>query len=70
MGDIDIFDELVRRMAAAVRSAVLCSPEHPLVKRGIDALGALSNSALQRADPIVIGLVGDEVVVNWQRLLR
>ena len=70
MGDIDIFDELVRRMAAAVRSAVLYSPEHPLVKRGIDALGALSNSALQRADPIVIGLVGDEVVVNGQRLLR
>ena len=70
MGEVDVFDELVRRLAAAIRSAVLYSPEHPLVKRGIDALSTLANAALQRADPVIIGLVGDEVVVNAQRLLR
>lgn len=70
MGEVDTFDELVRRLAAAVRGAVLYSPEHPLVKRGIDALSTVSVSAFQRADPIVIGFVGDEVVVNGQRLLR
>ena len=70
MGDIAIFEELVRRLAAAARGAALYSPEHPLVKRGLDALGTLSHTALQRADPVVIGFVGDEVVVNGQRLLR
>src|SRR5688572_19613001 len=70
MGEVDTLDELARRMAAAVRSAVLYSPEHPVVKRGLDALSTLSAAALQRADPVVIGFVGDEVVVNGQRLLR
>jgi putative nucleotidyltransferase with HDIG domain len=70
MGDVDAFDDLVRRMAAAVRGAVLYSPEHPVVKRGIDAVSTVSTAALQRTDPIVIGFVGDEVVVNGQRLLR
>jgi putative nucleotidyltransferase with HDIG domain len=70
MSDIETFEELVRRLAAAVRGAALYSPEHPLVRRGIDALSALSQTALQRADPIVVGFVGDEVVVNGQRLLR
>ena len=70
MGDIDTFEELVRRLAAAVRGAALYSPEHPLVRRGVEALTTLSQGALQRADAITIGFVGDEVVVNGQRLVR
>ena len=70
MTGADTFDELLRRLAAAVRGASLYSPEHPLVRRGVDALAALSQSALQREDAIVIGLIGDEVVVNAQRLFR
>jgi putative nucleotidyltransferase with HDIG domain len=70
MGHIDISEELVRRLAAAVRGAGLYSPQHPLVARGIDALAALSQTALQRTDSVVVGFVGDEVVVNGQRLLR
>ncbi len=70
MAEIDTFDELVRRIAAAVRGAALYSPEHPLVRRGVDALAGLCQTALQRADSIVIGFVGDEVVVNGQRLLK
>jgi putative nucleotidyltransferase with HDIG domain len=61
-------DDLVRRLAAAIRGATLYAPDHPLVQRGIDALAALCASIAQRADPIVIGFIGDEVVVNAQRL--
>jgi len=38
MSDLEQSDALVRRLAAVSRSASLYSPEHPLVRRGIDAL--------------------------------
>ena len=40
----------------------------PAGQRGVDALTSLSQSALQRAETIVVGFVGDEVVVNGGRL--
>lgn len=63
-------EDIVRRLAAAVRGTSLYSPAHPLVQRGIDALATLCNAALQRAEAIVIGFIGDEVVVNGERLMR
>jgi putative nucleotidyltransferase with HDIG domain len=62
------YDDLVRRLAAAIRSATLYSPSHPLVQRGIDAVAGLCASIAQKTDPIVIGFIGDEVVVNATRL--
>ena len=70
MAETDIAEELVRRLAAAVRGAGLYSPQHPVVARGLDALAALSHSALQHTESLVVGFVGDDVVVNGQRLLR
>jgi putative nucleotidyltransferase with HDIG domain len=70
MTDTRPFEELVRRLAAAVRGASLYTPDHPLVRRGVDALATLSQTALQRDDTIVIGFIDDEVVVNAQRLFR
>ncbi len=70
MTDTKTYEELVRRLAAAVRGASLYSPDHPLVRRGVDALAALSQTALQGDETIVIGFIGDEVVVNAQRLFR
>ena len=70
MPDPSLYEELLRRLAAAVRGASLYSPDHPLVRRGIDALAALSQKVLQQEDTLVIGLIGDEVVVNAQRLSR
>ena len=64
------YEDLVRRLAAALRSATLYSAHHPLVQRGVDALAALCGSIAQKTDPIVIGFVGDEVVVNAERLPR
>jgi putative nucleotidyltransferase with HDIG domain len=62
------FDDLVRRLAAAIRGASLYSPGHPLVQRGVDALAGLCASLTKSSDTLVIGFIGDEVVVNAERL--
>jgi len=63
-------EELVRRLAAAMRSAELYSPAHPLVRRAADALSAAVISALQAAPGVVIGFLGENVVVDSLRLPR
>jgi putative nucleotidyltransferase with HDIG domain len=65
---VNVYDDFVRRLAAAVRSATLYSPSHPLVQRGVDSLTGLCASITQKTDAIVIGFLGDEVVVNAEPL--
>jgi putative nucleotidyltransferase with HDIG domain len=65
---VNVYDDFVRRLAAAVRSATLYSPSHPLVQRGVDALTGLCASITQKTDAIVVGFLGDEVVVNAEPL--
>jgi len=61
-------DDLVRRLAAALRGVELYSPTHPLVQRGVDALSAAITAAVQHSSSMVIGFIGDEVVVDAMRL--
>ncbi len=57
-------DEFLRRFAAALRSAQLYSPGHPIIGRNIDALVA-SIETLHASQPVVtFGIVGNEVVVG------
>jgi putative nucleotidyltransferase with HDIG domain len=63
-------EDLVRRLATAVRGTDLYSPTHPLVQRGIDGLAAAATDALQAAPTVVIGFIGDEVIVDATRLPR
>jgi len=63
-------EELVRRLATALRGTDLYSPTHPLVQRGIDGLAAAATEALQSAPSVVIGFLGDEVIVDATRLPR
>src|SRR4029453_9751527 len=63
-------EELVRRLATALRGTELYSPTHPLVQRGIDGGAAAATEALQAAPTVVIGFVGDEVIVDTTRLPR
>jgi putative nucleotidyltransferase with HDIG domain len=63
-------EDLVRRLAAALRGTELYSPTHPLVQRGLDTLTAAATERLQAAPEIVIGFLGDEVVVDGDRLPR
>jgi putative nucleotidyltransferase with HDIG domain len=61
-------EELVRRLAAALRGTELYAPNHPLVQRGIEAFTAAATEGLQSAPSIVIAFIGDEVVVDALRL--
>src|SRR5947209_7630378 len=61
-------EDLIRRLAAALRSVELYSPTHPLVQRGLDGLTKAATEALQAAPSIVIGFIGEEIVVDGTRL--
>ena len=63
-------EDLVRRIATAVRGADLYSPNHPLVQRGIDNLVTSTQQALQHAHSIIVGFIDDEIVVDGSRLPR
>jgi putative nucleotidyltransferase with HDIG domain len=63
-------EDLVRRMAAALRGIELYAPAHPLVQRGIDALTTAATAALQESPTVVVGFIGDAVVVDGSRLPR
>jgi len=60
-------EELVRRLAAGIRGAELYSPAHPLVQRGIAGLSAMCQQLLHEEPSLVIGFIGDDVVVNDTR---
>lgn len=61
-------DELVRRLAAGLRAAELYAPAHPLVQRSIAGLAAAAGAFLADASQVVVGFIGDDVVVNDARL--
>ena len=63
-------EDLVRRLASAVRGADLYSQSHPLVQRGIDGFTMAAQSALNAAPTVVIGFIDDEIVVDGGRLPR
>jgi putative nucleotidyltransferase with HDIG domain len=57
-------DELMRRMAAAIRGAQLYAPGHPLVTRSITALGDTLHTVHTAMPSVTIGIVGEELVVG------
>jgi putative nucleotidyltransferase with HDIG domain len=56
-------DELVRRLAAALRGAQLYAPGHPLVTRNITALADTLTVAHASLPSIAVGIVRDDLVV-------
>ena len=61
-------DELVRRLAAGLRAAELYAPQHPLVQRSVQALRSRLRGSPGDAATLVVGFIGDDVVVNDTRL--
>jgi putative nucleotidyltransferase with HDIG domain len=57
-------DEVLRRLAAVVRAAQLYSPNHPIIERNLDAWSAAIQAVHSVQASLVIGLVGDEVIVD------
>jgi putative nucleotidyltransferase with HDIG domain len=68
MSDLMLREDLVRRMAAAIRAGELYAPAHPLVQRSIDTLFEATTKNLQSAPNAVIGFLGNDIVVNDSRL--
>jgi putative nucleotidyltransferase with HDIG domain len=57
-------DDLVRKLAAALRGAQLYAPNHPLVTRSITALNDTLVQAHVTTPSIAIGIVGEDLVVG------
>jgi putative nucleotidyltransferase with HDIG domain len=57
-------DDLVRRLAAALRAVQLYAPSHPLVARSVAALGEALAPIFAAAPSIAIGIVGEDLVVG------
>jgi len=57
-------DELLRRFAASVRSAQLYSKSHPIIVRNMAALSAAMQPLHALEPAIIIGIVGDEIIVD------
>jgi putative nucleotidyltransferase with HDIG domain len=68
MSDLQIREDLVRRLAAALRAGELYALAHPLVQRSIDALQVTAAKNLQDSETAVIGFLGNDIVVNDARL--
>ena len=57
-------EEVVRRLAAALRGAQLYAAGHPLVARSIAALSETLTLTLANLPSVTIGIVGDDLVVG------
>ena len=57
-------DELLRRLAAALRGVQLYAPGHPLVDRSVAALAETLALIHSTSPSIAIGIVGEELVVG------
>lgn len=56
-------EDVVRRFAGAVRTAQLYAETHPLVNRGVEALGDTLLQLVAEQPSVTIGIVGDEIIV-------
>ena len=57
-------DEVLRRLAAAVRAAQLYSKNHPIIARNLEAWSEAIQAVHSVQPSIVIGLAGDEAIVD------
>jgi putative nucleotidyltransferase with HDIG domain len=61
-------EALVRRLAAAIRSAELYAPTHPLVQRAAAGLVSACSTYLKETHSVIVGFLEGDVVVNDFRL--
>jgi putative nucleotidyltransferase with HDIG domain len=61
-------EELLRRFAATLRASQLYSREHPLVARNVEALASAFEPLHALQPSVVVGILGDEVVVDGRPL--
>jgi putative nucleotidyltransferase with HDIG domain len=59
-----VADELMRRLGAALRSSQLYSKGHPIIGRNLESLSVTLRILHAHHSSVVVGFVGDEVVVE------
>jgi hypothetical protein len=59
-----VADDLVRKLAAALRAGQLYAPSHPLVQRAFDTLNEALTQLLTDQPTIAIGIIGNEIIVG------
>jgi putative nucleotidyltransferase with HDIG domain len=59
-----LIEEVVRRLAAAIRGTQLYAAGHPIVARSLTALGDAVTMVHASSQSIAIGIIGDELVVG------
>jgi len=57
-------DELLRRFTASLRSAQLYSKGHPIIARNLESLSAAIQLLHGLAPSVIVGFVGEEVIVD------
>ena len=63
-------DDLLRRFGAVLRGTQLYSREHPIVTRNLDALNEALRVLHASDAAVVIGLLGDELIVGDQPMSK
>src|SRR5919197_5310630 len=63
-------DELLRRLAAALRSAQLYSKGHPIIARNLEQLSAAVQLLHSLQPSTVVGFVGEEFIVDYMPVAR
>jgi putative nucleotidyltransferase with HDIG domain len=63
-------DDLLRRFGAALRGVQLYSRDHPIVSRNIAALAEVLQAFHDHDPAVVIGLLGDELIVGGQPMSK
>ena len=63
-------DELLRRLAAALRSSQLYSKGHPIIGRNLEQLSAAVQLLHSLQPATVVGFVGDEIIVDDMPVAR
>jgi len=67
---VQLADELLRRFAATVRSGQLYAPGHPIVTRNLESLFGAVQLMHNLEGSIVIGVLGDEMIVDETPMAR
>jgi putative nucleotidyltransferase with HDIG domain len=57
-------DDLLRRLAALLRSGQLYARDHPVIQRNLDAMSVTLEPFFHAAPSVVIGIVGEDIIVN------
>ncbi len=61
---LQIADEVVRRLASAVRSVQLYAPSHPLVRRNVTGFTDTLSQLLSSQPTVTVGFIDEEIVVG------